>query len=41
MNHCYHPRKARVYEDFSPGRNPLSLLWMVEEENSMLVVYLG
>ena len=41
MNHCYHPRKARVFEEFSPGRHPLSLLWMAEEENIMLIVYLG
>lgn len=39
--HCYDPRKARVFEEFSFGRHPLSLLWMAEEENIMLIMYPG
>jgi hypothetical protein len=41
MVHCYDPRKARVFEEFSPGKHSLSLLWMAEEENSMLIMHPG
>ena len=39
--HCYDPRKARVFEEFSPGWHPLSLLWMAEEQNIMLIMHPG
>ena len=38
---CYDPRKAPVFEEFSPGRHPLSLLWMAEGENIMLIMHPG
>ena len=38
---CYDSRKASVFEEFSPGRHPLRLLWMAEEENIILIMYLG
>lgn len=38
---CYDPRNARVFEECSHGRHPLTLLWMTEEENTILVMYLG
>ena len=41
MVHCYDPRKARVFEEFSPGWHPLSLLWMAEEQNIMLIMHPG
>jgi hypothetical protein len=38
---CQEPRKARVFEEFSHGRHPLRLFWIPEEENIMLIMYLG
>jgi hypothetical protein len=32
LGNCYDPRKARAFEEFTPGKHPLSLFWMTEEE---------
>jgi hypothetical protein len=45
---CYGPRKkARVFEEVRPGRNPLSVVRIKESKgksrgrNNMLIMYLG